>query len=188
MEKDKSKKAETGSLLVAEPFMQDENFKHTVLLMCEVSKKGAFGLVLNRPTGIMMHEAVDDFPSEEFMLYEGGPVEKDTVHFITTRGDLLEDSIEISAGIYWGGDFEQLKTLIDTGQVGLSDVRFFLGYSGWESGQLDSETSEGSWIISQADPEWLFIDEPKQMWRNVLNRMGGNYKFIANLPENPNLN
>jgi putative transcriptional regulator len=185
MEREKPK---TGSLLVAEPFMQDDNFKHTVVLMCEVGTKGAFGLVLNRPTGIMMHEALEEFPSEEFMLFDGGPVEKDTVHFVTTRGDLIEDSVEVSPGIYWGGDFEQLKTLIDTGQVSSNDVRFFLGYSGWDAGQLGNESEEGSWIVSQADPEWLFIDEPKQMWRNVLNRMGGNYKFIANLPENPNLN
>ena len=186
MEKDKT--ARTGSLLVAEPFMLDSNFKNTVVLLCEVSKKGAFGLVLNRPTGIMMHEAMDEFPSNEFMLYEGGPVEKDTVHFITTKGDLIEDSLEISPGIYWGGDFERLKVLIDTGQVGVNDVRFFLGYSGWEASQLDAEANEGSWIMSQADPEWLFVDEPKSMWRNVLNRLGGNYKFIANMPENPNLN
>ena len=185
MEREKPK---TGSLLVAEPFMQDDNFKHTVVLLCEVGKNGAFGLVLNRPTGIMMHEALDEFPSEAFMLFDGGPVEKDTVHFITTRGDLLDDSIEVSPGVYWGGDFEKLKTLIDTGQLSTDDVRFFLGYSGWDSGQLNTESEEGSWIVSQADPEWLFIDEPKMMWRNVLNRMGGNYKFIANLPENPNLN
>src|SRR5688500_17658601 len=118
MEKDN--KVRTGSLLVAEPFMQDDNFKHAVLLMCEVNAKGAFGLILNKPTGIMMHEAVDDFPSNDFMLFEGGPVERDTVHFITTRGDLLEDTIEVSPGIYWGGHFEQLKVLIDTGQISVN--------------------------------------------------------------------
>ncbi|HZG01153.1 MAG TPA: YqgE/AlgH family protein, partial [Chitinophagales bacterium] len=137
MEKDKP---QTGSLLVAEPFMQDENFKHTVVMLCEKSDKGAFGLVLNRPTGIMMQDAVDDFPSNDFMLFEGGPVERDTVHFITTRGELLDDSIEVAPGVHWGGDFEQLKMLIDTGQVTPTDVRFFLGYSGWDAEQLESES------------------------------------------------
>jgi putative transcriptional regulator len=186
VEKDKTPRK--GHLLVSEPFMQDDNFKHTVVLLCEKTGKGAFGLVLNRPTGIMMHEAVYEFPSNDFMLYDGGPVEKDTVHFITTRGELLDDSLEVAPGIHWGGDFEQLKTLIDTGQVGIDDVRFFLGYSGWDAGQLDTETGDGSWIVADPDPEWLLSEDPHQLWRNVLNRLGGNYKFIANLPENPNLN
>lgn len=185
---EKKNKVKSGSLLIAIPFMEDSNFSQTVVLICERSKKGAFGLVLNRPTGIGMHEAMDDFPSQDFYLFDGGPVEKDTIHFITTRGDLLDNSLEISEGIYWGGDFEQLKTLINTGQVSSDEVRFFLGYSGWDPDQLDNELKEGSWIIAQADPEHLFADEPRQMWRSVLARMGGNYKVISNFPENPHLN
>jgi putative transcriptional regulator len=177
--------AAKGSLLLAEPFMQDPNFKQSVVFLCEKNEKGSIGFIMNRETGIFMADAVEDFPSVECMIYEGGPVEKDTIHFLTTKGDMLEDSIQITDNIYWGGNFDKLKFMLDTKQIEPNDVRFFLGYSGWEPGQIEFEMDEGSWITAAAHAETIFKEEPKLLWRTVLNGLGGNYKFIANLPDNP---
>jgi putative transcriptional regulator len=177
-----------GTLLIAEPFMQDPNFRHTVVLLCHKTTEGAFGFVLNRPTGIKVTEVIDDFPSDDYILYEGGPVERDTIHFITTRGDILKGSNRITEDIYWGGDFEQLKLLIDTKQISTADVKFFIGYSGWDAGQIEDEMEMKSWILSYAKTEFVFETESEKIWRSVLLNLGEQYKFIANIPENPNLN
>lgn len=179
---------QAGILLVAEPFMDDPNFRHSVVLLCHKTADGAFGFVLNKPTGIKVSEALDDFPSDEFLLYDGGPVEKDTIHFITSRGDLIEGSKKIAEDIYWGGDFEKLKLLIDTKQVSADEVKFFIGYSGWDAGQIEDEMEMKSWIISPAKSEFVFETESEKIWRKVLLNLGEQFKFIANIPENPSLN
>jgi putative transcriptional regulator len=179
---------QSGILLVAEPFMEDPNFRHSVVLLCHKTVDGSFGFVLNKPTGIKVSEALDDFPSDDFMLYEGGPVEKDTIHFITTRGDLVENSKQVADNIYWGGDFEKLKLLIDTKQITPDQVKFFIGYSGWDAGQIEDELETKSWILSPAKSEFVFETDPAKVWRMVLLNMGEQFRFIANIPENPNLN
>ena len=177
-----------GKILIADPFMQDPNFKQSVVLLCENNSNGAFGLVMNKPTGILMTEAIEDFPAIECMLFDGGPVEKETVHFLTTRGDIIEDSLYIGEGIYWGGNFDRLKFLLDTKQIATDEVKFFLGYSGWEPGQIEFEMEDNSWIVANAMADILFKHEAPFIWRDVLSMLGGNYKFIANLPNDPNLN
>jgi putative transcriptional regulator len=84
-----------------------------------------------------------------FKVYNGGPVEQDNLYFIHKIPDLIPESIEISLGIYWGGDFDVVLTLINEGKIKSSDIRFFLGYSGWEPFQLEEELEINSWIVTE---------------------------------------
>lgn len=179
---------ESGKLLVAEPFMEDPHFKGSVVFLCEHKKEGSFGLILNKPTEMKVHEVVDDFPVVANQIYYGGPVQPNTLHFLHRRGDLIPKSTEVSDGIYWGGDFEKLIFLLDTGQVASSEIKFFFGYSGWEEGQLAKEIGENSWYVGESNADYLFDEEPKQLWRTVLRDMGDRYRIIANFPENPSFN
>ncbi len=86
-----------------------------------------------------MNDALEDFPEFDAPLYFGGPVETDTVHFIHRLGDQLEGSKKILPGIYWGGDLDHLKFLLDTNQVENDQIRFFAGYAGWEPEVLNTE-------------------------------------------------
>lgn len=54
-------------------------------------------------------------------------MQNDTLHFLHSRGDLIEDSIEVIEGVFWGGDFDKLKELLDTKQIAEDEVKFFLG-------------------------------------------------------------
>jgi putative transcriptional regulator len=81
-----------------------------------------------------------------FKIYNGGPVEQDNLYFIHNIPELIPNSIEISNGIYWGGDFESTKALINNGKINKNNIRFFLGYTGWEENQLQLEMISNSWI------------------------------------------
>ena len=179
---------ESGKILVAEPFMEDPYFKGSVVFLCECKNEGAFGLILNKPTEMKVHEVVDDFPSGDNVIYYGGPVQPNTLHYLHRRGDLIPESTEVADGIFWGGDFEKLIFLLDTKQITVDEIRFFFGYSGWEEGQLTREIGENSWFVGNGTPEYLFEEEPKDLWRTVLRNMGDRYRVIANFPENPSLN
>ena len=93
-----------------------------------------------------LNDALEDFPPFDAPLYFGGPVQTDTIHFLHTLGQKLEGSKEILPGIFWGGDLEMLKLLIDTHQVTKNDIRFFAGYSGWEPQQLTEELKGHPWF------------------------------------------
>src|SRR5580765_1788394 len=179
---------ETGKILVAEPFMEDPYFKGSVVFLCECKSEGAFGLILNKPTEMKVHEVVDDFPSGDNVIYYGGPVQPNTLHYLHRRGDLLPDSTEVADGIFWGGDFEKLIFLLDTKQISPEEIKFFFGYSGWDEDQLTREINENSWIIGASTPEYLFDEDPNQLWRTVLRNMGDRFRVIANFPDNPSLN
>ncbi|MCS6917709.1 MAG: YqgE/AlgH family protein [Chitinophagales bacterium] len=177
-----------GSLLIAEPFMEDPNFRGSVVLLCESREDGAFGLILNRPLEEKVCNLIEDFPAIENQVFYGGPVQPNTLHYLHQRGDLLPDSIEIVEGLYWGGDFQRLITLLDTGQMMANDVRFFVGYAGWDGQQIMDELAEKAWFVGKVRAAYLFEEDPTKLWRTVLRHMGERYKVIANLPDNPRLN
>ncbi len=179
---------ETGSLLVAEPFMWDPNFKRTVALLCENHpENGAFGFVLNRKLEMKLHEAINGIKKFDAPLYYGGPVELDTLHFLHQLED-LEGAIMVCEGVYWGGNFDAVKRMINNREVKPSDFRFFLGYSGWGTEQLADELKEKSWIVHAAKSKHIFKTPPDELWKQILKEKGGEYTLMVNYPEDPSYN
>lgn len=115
---------EKGRLLISEPFLPDPNFERTVVLLCEHNAEGSFGFVLNKPSILKVNEVMEDMTSLESLVYVGGPVQQDTLHFIH-RNASINNALEIVENIHWGGDFESLVTLCDTKQISSTDIRFF---------------------------------------------------------------
>lgn len=176
-----------GKILIAEPFLGDPNFERSVVLLCEHNSSGSFGLVLNQATQSLLSDVVEDIYSE-FPLFIGGPVEQNTLHYIHRLGNLIEDSVSLGNGIYWSGDFESLKSLINIGSVKPTDIRFFLGYSGWGLGQLENELAQNTWITTDINSEEVFDEDAKDIWRSILKKMGGDFKILSNYPIDPRLN
>jgi putative transcriptional regulator len=183
------KQVESGHLLISEPFLQDENFVRSVVLLCENNENGAFGLVLNKLSILKLGDLVDELSFLDCDVYVGGPVEQNTLHFIYAGEKLLEGSISLGNNLWWGGDFGQLERLLIDSQVLLSHFRFFIGYSGWSEGQLEEEIKDNTWIISDfADSKSIFDASPNELWKVILKNMGGEYQILANYPIDPRLN
>ena len=177
-----------GMLLISEPFLEDPNFDRTVILLCEHNEQGSFGFVVNKSANLTLKEVVEISESNDQQLYIGGPVEHNTLHFIH-RFPSLDNAVEIVNGIYWGGDFDQLLSLLDTGQATEEDVKFFVGYSGWDTEQLGEEVKLNSWIVSDIkDPDLLFLQEEDKLWKKVLDGLGGKFSIYSNYPSDPRLN
>ncbi|HEY9490245.1 MAG TPA: YqgE/AlgH family protein [Chryseosolibacter sp.] len=181
-------KPERGRLLISEPFLPDPNFERTVVLLCEHNEEGSFGFVLNKPSILKVSEVMEDLTDLENLVYVGGPVQQDTLHFIH-RNASLENAVEIVESIYWGGSFENLTLLLETHQIATGDIRFFLGYSGWGPGQLDAELDQDSWIVCDYVSDQLLFDTGSEvMWRKALENMGGRFSMYSNYPVDPRLN
>src|SRR5210317_573671 len=115
-----------GQVLISEPFLLDFYFKRSVVLLAEHNEEGSFGLILNKPVDILLSEIVDGFPEFDAPVYLGGPVKSDSLYFIHTLGDKIENSLKILDGLYWGGDIEHIKELILLGKIDINQIKFFV--------------------------------------------------------------
>ncbi len=184
----KNQEPAKGKLLISEPFMEDPNFKRTVILLCEHNEEGAFGLVLNRKSEYSIGDAIEDLKWFDVPLYYGGPVQPDTLHYLHNKGTLIEGSVELAEGLYWGGNFESVVKFMNTGLITTDDIRFYVGYSGWDTEQLVEEMKGNSWFVADNKADYIFTEEEDKIWRTVLRDMGGDFRIISNFPIDPTLN
>jgi putative transcriptional regulator len=181
-------KPEQGKLLLSEPFSQDPNFKRTVVLLASHNEEGSVGFVLNRPMELRLEQIVDDFEHSTLPIWDGGPVQRDSLFYIHTLGDAIPDSIPITGDLYWSGNFETVKALIKGRKVDESELRLFIGYSGWSSQQLENEIANNSWLVAPATLDVVMNagkDTDEKLWKEVIKGMGKDYSILANFPENP---
>lgn len=92
-----------GILLIADPFLQDPNFKRSVIFLCDHQEEGSFGFVLNREFEHTMDDLIDGFEGHPFPVFFGGPVQPDTIHFLHQYPDLIPGGVEILDGVFVGG-------------------------------------------------------------------------------------
>lgn len=186
----KNANPERGDLIISEPFLPDSNFSRTVVLLCEHNEEGSFGFVLNKVSNLHISDIMEGLASKvDHEVFIGGPVQQNTLHFIHRLPNEIENSIEIKNGLYWGGNFEQLKVILENDNVSSSEIKFFVGYSGWGEGQLMDELKVNSWIVSKnIELEQIFNTKPEMLWKQALENMGGKFRMFSNYPEDPRLN
>ena len=177
---------EKAYLLLSAPSLDDPNFSRAVVLLCQYSEDGAFGLVFNQPSTLQVQDVSENSRIKN-PLFIGGPVEQNHLFFVHHFAD-LKGAIKLKDGIYWGGNFDELVNFNLSQEIQEKECRFFVGYSGWEAGQLEEEIANNSWIISKVSPQLLFDTETEDLWKKILQHMGGKYKTFSNYPHNAYLN
>jgi putative transcriptional regulator len=177
-----------GVLLLAEPFLDEPAFHRTVILLCEHSASHSFGLVLNQRQDDVLDSIRAEKIMEEIPLFTGGPVDQTILQFIHRRPDLISGGQEIAPGIFWAGDFEEAIEAIINGRIDFTEIKFFVGYSGWSAGQLNREVKSDSWILEPATLDYVFDETPESLWRTVLYQKGGHFRILSTYPDDPTLN
>lgn len=179
-----------GIFLVASPALRDPNFRQTVVLLCEHSPEGALGVVVNRPTGMLVAEALPQIPvleGQRHVLFCGGPVQPNHVLILYRMAHEPSDTHHVFDGVYLGGNLEALEQVLMM-PTGSEAFRAFIGYSGWGPGQLEEEMKTGSWITLPADPTVVFQKDPACIWPDILRSLGEPYDLYAEMPLDPSLN
>lgn len=174
-----------GKILIAEPLMNDFHFGRSVILLVDhEASEGSFGIIINKPLNVMVNHAVDDFADFEAPVYLGGPVCDSQLFFVHTLGDIIPDACPIIDGLYWGGDLDTLKTLIATGIANEDNTRFYLGYAGWEAGQLVTELVRNTWLVGNITVEQFLNIPPDKMWSTFVSQQGREYEMWKRFPKN----
>ena len=179
-----------GVFLVAAPAVRDPNFRQTVVLLCEHGPEGALGVVVNRPTGMLLSEVIPHVPvleGQRQALFCGGPVEPNQVIMLYRLYEPPTEIHHVFDGVYLGGDLEVLQRVL-VSPTGEDSVRAFLGYSGWAPGQLEMEMKTGSWLILPGDPTVIFQRDPGRLWPDLMRTLGPAHARYADMPADPTLN
>lgn len=164
-----------GKLLLATPQLLDPNFYRTVILLVQHDEEGAVGIVLNRPTSEKVESHLPEWAesaAEPGLVHYGGPVDPEVAIGVALTTDGMSTGVP---GL----------SLVDlSGSPGTRDtpVRVYSGYSGWGSGQLESEITMGSWYLVQASPDDPFED-PEAQWNRILRRQSGFLSLVSTFPD-----
>lgn len=178
----------SGVLLIADPFLKDPNFLRTVVLLCEHKEEGSFGFVLNRQYTNTLDELIPELEGHKLPLYYGGPVQVDSIHFLHQYPEKIPGGQEVTKGVFWGGDFDNVIDLVKNEEVSMDKIRFYIGYSGWGEGQLSTEMNEKTWLTVKATRRLIFLSDYNEIWKASIRHLGGDYEMMINFPLDPQLN
>jgi putative transcriptional regulator len=176
-----------GKVLISEPFLSDRFFNRTIVFLTEHGPEGSVGFILNRVLELRVNTAVEELECWEENLSIGGPVSSDTLHYLHSLGEKIPGSRLVVPGIWWGGDLDVIRSLINSGHVNRDQLRFFLGYAGWSKGQLQKELKDNSWVIANV-PNDVVMKSRGDVWKDVLRSLDNKYKIWAEFPESPEMN
>ena len=178
-----------GKILISEPFLCDDIFSRSVILLVDHSADGSMGLVMNKKLPLMVNEVVNEFKYlEDIPLYKGGPIGTDTLFYLHNFPD-IPGALQIAKDLYLNGDFNAIKTQIFQNIEDYKDrIRFFIGYSGWDESQLNQEIEDNTWIIGKEEYTTLFSIKTENMWKEVLCKQGHKYEAWSRFPLIPLMN
>lgn len=163
---------EKGVLLVATPSMSDPNFHQTVLFIVEHGRGGTVGLILNRPTNVLLSEALPDFTvlkRTNHQLFAGGPVGQTQLALLFRLTQLFPDTRQIVDNIYVGTP--RVLERIMTQPKPTETFRAFVGFAGWAPGQLEYEMLEGVWGVLPSNTFNIFDKDPATLWPDSISRL-----------------
>lgn len=181
-----------GTLLAASPDMLDPNFMHSVVLMCQHTASGAYGLVVNRPSGHRTTQVLAEHPlwsRADAELFFGGPVSLNQLQLLHAAAERVPGGVEVLPNVFVGGDLDiAARWWLESPSEARANLRLVVGYSGWGEGQLEVELARGSWIPAAGGFDLIFGQDPRGMWRAVLRSLGSEVEGLEDLPPDPRWN
>ncbi len=159
-----------GTIIISSPSLQDPNFEKAVIVIAEHNDNGSLGFVINKIFSRKFNELEEFKTAEPFSLYAGGPVATENLFMLHQRNDLIEGSNVIASNIYMGGNFKQAVANINKRSIDNSDIKLFIGYCGWDAGELDIEIAEGSWIVTNEKTSVIFAQNTAAIWDEMISK------------------
>lgn len=178
-----------GALLIASPDLEDPLLYRSVILLCDHSNIGSFGLILNKPVDVEFPEEIlkfDETSNPTVQMRSGGPMQPSQMMLIHSSPNIPDQTLEVCPGVFLGGDLEFLQASVRN--TGGPSILICFGYMGWSIGQLEQEFLSGDWFLAPATNELIFETDSGNLWQAALQTLGGKYASLSMLPPDLSLN
>src|SRR5579864_1729717 len=162
----------TGKILVARRHMLDPNFAETVILLVQHDEKGTVGLIVNRATKIPLSRLAKEFEGVKGRsdpLYLGGPMERSGVMALIRSRTKPDEAKVVFTDIYMISMKATLEKAIASGATP-NTLRLYLGYAGWDAGQLEWELGMDAWDLLPPNSGTVFDPHPETLWNRLVER------------------
>jgi len=182
----------TGKFLISVRRLRDPNFYQSVVLIVEHGAGGAMGLIINRPSSILVTAALEghfELPETGALIYTGGPVEQSALFILHNAREFQGTESPVVPGLFVGSSaevFEQVVRRVAAGQQGL-EFRIYAGCAGWAPQQLEGELARGDWLVYPASLEYIFHKDPYSVWDALIKRSAPP-GFVAQAADDPEWN
>ena len=197
-----------GKLLVATPLLGDPNFFGTVVLVLDHGDGGALGVVLNRPSEVVVGLTLsrwDGVASEPGVVFIGGPVSREsamalaTIERVTIEEAGIEEGEVDNVGVEDPEEGEGWRVVLGGVAIvdlrgdphdlwpggleesGVRGLRVFSGHAAWGAGQLESELNSGAWVVTESEPGDVVTRAPSGLWYTAMKRADGQTSSTAGL-------
>lgn len=178
-----------GTILIASPELEGGIFFRSVILVCEHTPNGSFGLVINKTLNLELPEEIlnmSTLSNRRVGIRAGGPVQTNQMMLLHSSDQIPSQTLEVCPGVYLGGDLQFLQEVL--ADENGPEINLCFGYSGWSAGQLEREFLDGNWFIHPGSTQYIFHTPPDKLWSTLLRDMGGKYASLSMIPEDLSLN
>lgn len=178
-----------GTFLIASPDIDGGFFFRGVILVCEHTANGSFGLLINKAIDLELPEEIININQQanpRIGIRAGGPVQTNQMMLLHSSSQIENQTLKVCDEVYLGGDLHFLQeAILDSNGP---TIHLCFGYAGWGTGQLEREFLDGQWFLYPADHQHVFHVPPDKLWQNLLREMGGKYATLSMIPEDLSLN
>lgn len=178
-----------GTFLIASPDIDSGIYFRGIILVCEHSSAGSFGLMINKPLDLELPEEIINFKeitNPRVQIRAGGAMQPNQMMLIHSSDQIPDQTLKVCEGVYLGGDLPFLQEAVMDANG--PHIRLCFGYSGWPAGQLEKEFLGGLWFLHPSSAKHVFETTPDKMWQTILREMGGKYATLSMIPEDLSLN
>jgi putative transcriptional regulator len=178
----------SGSLLLSQPFWQDEIYKRAAIILINHSKKGSTGIMLNKMSNLSVHDALPELEINS-PLYFGGPINKKTISYIHAN-DNIPDAYYLGNDLFWGGNYEFIQEQYQNGRMSLRGFHFCAGFVQWGTGELEAELKAEKWWVDELKASEILnlkVDDTDYLWSQKLKMRKNIYHMLSPFPD-PSLN
>jgi putative transcriptional regulator len=161
-----------GRFLVASRSLSDANFAETVILLLDYHRRGAMGLIINRPSEVRLARVWPDMAGLQQRtdtVYIGGPVERNRMVLLIRSSSPLDDAKQVLDGVHVSSNRKLFERLVDQADTA-GRFRVYAGYAGWAPGQLEREVERGDWHVVPADAGTVFDKAPADIWPELIRK------------------
>ena len=158
--------------LIANPGLQDPNFRETVVLVTHPREGAPWGVIINRPLDHRLSEVFTEFETlknRKDVLFFGGPVARDGLVFLVRSLKPPPRAVPVLRDVYFISDIDWIEGLLQRPEP-TRGLRVYSGYSGWAPGQLQSEIARGGWHVLPADADTVFDSDTARIWPELIKR------------------